>query len=931
MKKLLVTLLILLATPAYAQLRVVSPSLGGTGISSTTAGGVGLCLKVLDDSPFQYELGTCGSGSSISPDALSKWATTTVDGIKSANANVVGIGTSTPRGQFSISGTSTPAYPLMLVSTSTLTATTTAFVIDSQGRIGIGTSSPLRDLVIQGRTYIQGDVGIGQSPVTTSMTEKLIVKQSQTGRGIRLDSNVDDSFLKIYNDSNGWSASATYDTQGSYQPIIFRTSDLDRLRVAVSGHVGVATTSPWAMLSVNATSTSVIPLLATATTTGTATTTAFVVDSSGRVGIGTSSPSRPLTVQGVSYFEGRVGINTNTPRGGLEISGAGSANPLVLSSSSFPQMQFNDGTTVRAYIFYDTSNGALTLNRTGNLSVGLTVDSADDVGVGTSAPMKALHVNRVLSSSSVGSGEVLRVTGFNNNTIGEVSEMGIGGALTATFSPVVVGSVITNATSFNTQDLYFALRNATTDTAPAERMRITSAGNVGIASSSPATRLVVSDGTPTLTIESQTANANGILSFYDLPSGGVSAMIRGSNNAGNDFITIDRGPVVSVDTIGIFADNTIRNTLNSIEQTRLTTSGFGLGTTTPAARLAIMNRSTGVGFYMAGYPNSTEDLVRISTSTTVATSTVFTINSKGYLGIGTSTYVATLALLGGGTDPILNIATTSQAKLGSALYVDAMGRVGVGTSSTAGFAMKIQSTGANVGLQVQNSSGSTGNLLNLISNAGASLFTFSNGGTLSAGSATFAFSTGALSSGSAGTVVLNVTGASTQTSSLQQWNRAGVLPSVMTHGITMGIGSSTPWGMLSIGATTTNSAPIFVIATSTANSTTTAFMVNNNGRTGIGTTSPSYPLSVKGDTYIDGILRLNAVGTGPIVGNAVLVGGTVTVTTSSAKANSFLHLTRKTSGGTIGTAITYTITAGSFTITSDSVLDTSTFTWLITE
>lgn len=67
-------------------------------------------------------------------------------------------------------------------------------------------------------------------------------------------------------------------------------------------------------------------------------------------------------------------------------------------------------------------------------------------------------------------------------------------------------------------------------------------------------------------------------------------------------------------------------------------------------------------------------------------------------------------------------------------------------------------------------------------------------------------------------------------------------------------------------------------------------------------------------------------------GNAVLVGGTVTVANTTVTANTIVMLTRKTSGGTIGTAITYTVIAAtSFTITSDSVLDTSTFSYFLIE
>ncbi len=67
-------------------------------------------------------------------------------------------------------------------------------------------------------------------------------------------------------------------------------------------------------------------------------------------------------------------------------------------------------------------------------------------------------------------------------------------------------------------------------------------------------------------------------------------------------------------------------------------------------------------------------------------------------------------------------------------------------------------------------------------------------------------------------------------------------------------------------------------------------------------------------------------------GNATLVAGTVTVANTTITANSIIYLTRKTSGGTIGMAVTYTLSAAtSFTITSDSALDTSVYSFLIIE
>jgi len=79
---------------AYGQLRILTPSQGGTGIGSATAGQVGNCLSVSDNSPFTYTLGTCGSGSGGGVG----WATTTSDNesIYFYGKNYVGIGIDTP-------------------------------------------------------------------------------------------------------------------------------------------------------------------------------------------------------------------------------------------------------------------------------------------------------------------------------------------------------------------------------------------------------------------------------------------------------------------------------------------------------------------------------------------------------------------------------------------------------------------------------------------------------------------------------------------------------------------------------------------------------------------------------------------------------------------------------------------------------------------
>src|SRR3990167_8727894 len=62
-----------------------------------------------------------------------------------------------------------------------------------------------------------------------------------------------------------------------------------------SGNLGIGTTSPWARLSI-----------------ASATSTAFIIDANGKVGIGTSSPSQQLSVTGNTYLTGGLGVGRAT-------------------------------------------------------------------------------------------------------------------------------------------------------------------------------------------------------------------------------------------------------------------------------------------------------------------------------------------------------------------------------------------------------------------------------------------------------------------------------------------------------------------------------------------------------------------------------------------------------------------------------------------
>lgn len=111
-----------------------------------------------------------------------------------------------------------------------------------------------------------------------------------------------------------------------------------------------------------------------------------------------------------------------------------------------------------------------------------------------------------------------------------------------------------------------------------------------------------------------------------------------------------------------------------------------------------------------------------------------------------------------------------------------------------------------------------------------------------------------------------------------------------------------------------------------ADSQTNQIVIGNDTR-GKGSNTVTIGNSSVTDNYFNGKINLNT-GSNASAGNATLIGGTVTVTTSAATSSSLILLTHKTSGGTLGVT-DYTTTNGSFTITSNNVLDTSTYTYLI--
>ncbi|RPJ31864.1 MAG: hypothetical protein EHM17_14845 [Verrucomicrobiaceae bacterium] len=297
-----------------------------------------------------------------------------------------------------------------------------------------------------------------------------------------------------------------------------------------------------------------------------------------------------------NYFAGNVGIGTVTPGSPLTI-GTATAIPLLINGQTTGASYISITNTGGAYVggvnnsagsaivsglAYSSlvgTNNATALQLTTNGNARLTVDSAGNVGIGTNAPGTLLQVQQTLANTytstsaidavPIGSltsivnlaqaADVFRGVNFSSRSAaGDLQNAYFGAVSTATGnSPIFVWGQRTGATAY------------------AERMRITSAGEVliGATAAINSSKLLVAGvtGSNPAVIQGGAA-ASAVLAFYN-------------NAATNNRFMIGQGYGTASDNIA-FIQNYVSAALvfgtNSTERMRVDASGnVGIGTNAP--------------------------------------------------------------------------------------------------------------------------------------------------------------------------------------------------------------------------------------------------------------------------------------------------------------------------------------------------------------
>ena len=522
--------------------------------------------------------------------------------LSQASSTVVGNFTSTGIGTFARGVFSDTSGTTTIASGQGFTIGSSQFVLQQgSGHVGVDTTNVSRGLL-----------NIGAPPVPGTFALSGTVDSG--GRGIEIISqdfvpNTTGSKLNI---TLGSATGNTYSGLQAYNSGASATGNL--ALQGAGGNIGIGTTSPLTKLSVQGTA-GANDILNIASSTGVS---LFYVNASGDVGIGTMSPNANFHLYGATV-SALLGDDTT-----------GSSLKLWGSTAS--------GAYIQAGGSGSDSNAILNITRRDNTSADIsqlnvkadTSYFAGLVGIGTTSPSGAgLDVWSTQNGTSVTGPTPLLVLS-NPSTVGSnVSAIAFKAADSSGdiktdnyFGIQTYNQLVGNLTS----DFFWTTRNGSNGTI-AERMRLTGAGNLGVGTSSPLTKLSI-QGTAGANDVLNVASSTGASLLYVNAAGSVgigtaspSAKLEVSGNIvttgastnlfkGSNFVSNSGGALSNFGASdgGFYfvpsGNGAMSFVTGGADHMRLDSSGrLGIGTTSPSFLLGVGNNT--VSGTIAQFENST--------------------------------------------------------------------------------------------------------------------------------------------------------------------------------------------------------------------------------------------------------------------------------------------------------------------------------------
>jgi hypothetical protein len=329
--------------------------------------------------------------------------------------------------------------------------TSSDFYIDINGNVGMGTTSPVGKLNVIGGLGV-GAALTGDNAITPLASGGIAISggnqaslQTYTSIGsgttvgaLNYYAATDQSFNRFFDIA---AYGSTTGATGNIRFLTGSSTSTERMRIDGSGNVGIGTTSPSAKLQINGTGTSIVRILETSTTgyggfnfsnTGTqnysigiggTAETAFsvankwylydslagamrmVVDTSGNVGIGTTSPT---------LFSGYKTLSLEGTNGGVfESKVAGGATAQFYASSAGTVI---NSTSALPLILYTSSVERMRITSNGGVSFG-----SSGTAYGTSGQILQSNGDAAPTWITPAAGGVTSITGTANQVIASAS------------------------------------------------------------------------------------------------------------------------------------------------------------------------------------------------------------------------------------------------------------------------------------------------------------------------------------------------------------------------------------------------------------------------------------------------------------------------------------------------------------------------------